>query len=290
MTLRRPHRSGLITALACALLVAGCEDEVNEDRGIPSDEQFLEATDAGALIITGGMNTNLGRFRASGDFETLSNVQKRLLAFVPSSVVAELQYTETAQATYDSSAGRWEVQGSAASGDSLAFEYSATVAYFDSLGRPMPTIVDTLTERGALIESVDLFFRTGDFDSTASYEARLRMQLEADVHVGGTAVAPADTFFVTGTSSVYRRALAPDDTSEVGLDDVGMAGEVGPERSRETRCFRANEFNLFWDRWRADVAITNASVIRFDWLDPDETIGDRERIRFTQQVTFRCVE
>jgi hypothetical protein len=290
MTLRRPHRFGLITALACALLVPGCEDEVTEGGGIPSDEQFLEATDAGSLIIAGGVNTNLGRFRAFGNLETLSNVEKRLRAFVPASVVEAVDYAETAEATYDSSAGRWQIQGSAASGDSLAFEYSATVAYFDSLGRPMPAIVDTLTERGALTESVDLFFRTGDFDGTASYEARLRMQLEADVHVGGTAVAPADTFFVTGTSSVYRRALAPDDTSEVGLDDVGMAGEVGPERSRDTRCFRANEFNLFWGRWRADVAITNAAVVRFDWLDPDETIGDRERIRFTQQVTFRCVE
>ncbi len=290
MTLRRSHRFGLITALACALLVPGCEDEVNDDSGIPSDEQFLEATEAGSLIIAGGVNTNLGRFRAFGAFETLSNVEKRLLAFVPASVVAALDHSETAEATYDSSAGRWEIQGSAASGDSLAFEYSASVAYFDSLGRTMPTIVDTLTERGALRESVDLFFRTGDFDSTASYEARLRMQIEADVHVGGTAVAPADTFFVTGTSSVYRRALAPDDTSEVALADVGMAGEIGPERGRETRCFRSNEFNLFWDRWRADVALTNAAVIRFDWLDPGETIGDRERIRFTQQVTFRCVE
>lgn len=285
----RPILLLLVAAVVgLGLMSSGCEDDVVVSAGLPSDAEFLGATSGTLAMFPGAINPNLGLLRFSSQYELLADVQRRLRASIPSAVANAVVADETASATYDSVAGEWIITGSATSGDSLTFAYDARVAYFDTTGARQSTVIAGLTERGEFRESVDLSFRTGDFDSLASYEVQLDVELFADILV--PASATEDTFRVDVEGLVRVRSKAPGDST--AIEDAGIEGRivglVGPRRNSNNCLRNSNAMTVLWNGLEASFQINSNGTTSIAWFDPDDTIQGVDRILFTQRGDMSC--
>ena len=289
---QRPYRFALLAAAATALFVAGCEDEVTVDDGVPSEAEFLSVTRAATHVMAAGVNTNLGRAAVVGvDLTWLADVERRLGVLVPTSAYDASAFVEDVSALYDETTDQWVIEGTTTAGDSLDFDYSGRVAWFDGNGQPMRDLVfdpqDTTgasTTTARLVESVRLRFRAGDFETRPSYDVDLVIDLDVDILLDRTTATPRDTFLVDAVGSIVRRVQAPVDTSTVGVTGLALRGRLGPARSNNG-CYTVpsasitDRMHLQWDRWFGRLTST-ASGISIAWLDPEETITGKERIRF----------
>lgn len=281
----RPNAFPLF-ALVCAavLAVTGCEDDVAVQSNLPSDGEFLGASNGTLVLFPAGVNANLALLRSSANYALMADPQRRLRSMVPTSVARDVVADEVADARYDSTAGAWSVTGSATSGDSLDFTYEASIVWYDTLGARQSEIVPGLTERGTFRESVDLTFRTGDFDSLTSYETRLHCDLVVDVRVPLSAAATRDTFFVDVTGDVLVRSKDAGADSPIEVVDFQgrLFGGTGPN-TNNSNCYRASEaMTARWNELEAIFQINSSGSVSISWYDPDDTIQGVKRILFAQ--------
>ena len=285
MTLRSTALA-LAALLAVLLATTGCEDDITADDGTPSIGEFIEASTGARSLYANGVSTNLRRFRLADQAEVLADPRRRLRGLVPVGVANAVDRGQ-ASSSYDTTAGEWTIVGQATSGDTLSFTYEGRIAYFDTVGRAMRDVVDGVTLTGTMNESFELLFRTGDFDSLASWDVRLAMDSAVDVLLGGTTPSPADTFFVSSEASLFRDALAPGDTSRIDFAAT-FGGRIGPRLENTSQCLTPTQ--LFDGRWNGLEATMNVSSggFRISWYDPDEAIQDFQRILFEQTLEISC--
>lgn len=276
---------GMLCVLAVS--VVACEDPVDVDEGIPTEREFLEATRGAARYLESVVNPGLPRFRPEAGLASMAAFELRLRPLVPIATIAALEVEQTTSATYDTVAGHWIVTGIATSGDSLRYQYSATVAYVDTTGSARPDFVAGLTTTGSMREEFLLRFRTGDFANEDSYEVALEGILSADVRMSTRARADTDTFLVDSQASVLRRAQAAADTSRIDVV-LSARGRVGPGRSSGSDCLLSTEFDVRWGRWKSSMRVNSSSFLTLGWFDPEERIGIQDRVLFTQNVPIEC--
>lgn len=276
----------LAIVLAAVLASTGCEDEITGDDGVPSIGEFVEASRGVRWAYANGITPSLPRLRLGEQLDVLPDPRRRLRGLVPAAVANAID-PGTATATYDSTAGAWRVSGSATSGDTLVFTYEGHVAYFDTLGRAMREVVDGETAIGELTESVDLTFRTGDFETGPSYDVRVVATTTVDVLLGGTNTAPRDTLIVRSRTRLFRNSLAPDDTLRVDFD-AEFAGRIGPRRDNSSNCISPTQtFTARWNGLEATLSVASGNV-RVSWFDPEDSIQNFRRILFEQTLEVTC--
>lgn len=291
----------LALGIAALLAVAGCEDDVVVDDGIPSDQEFIDATQGVLVLHQAALDVNLQRLRSNGDRSTFGSLQRRLRRLVPRAVADSVQAGETVSADYDSVAGEWVLTASATSGDSVDYRYDARLVYVDTTETRVPDFTRGLVLRGVLEEEISLRFRTGDFDSLASYEIDMTTSMRVDIEFDDVTIAEGDTFNVRLDGMVRGRQKAVGDTSVVdafGIDAT-MRGPVGPRLAAGgSNCYEIIEqaevddpdMQVNWGDLVATYTFRQDGTT-IQWFDPADTIVGTQRFRFAQsRLPVSCAQ
>jgi len=282
----------LAIGLAALLAVSGCEDDVDTDDGIPTDQEFIDATQGVLVLHQAALDVNLQRLRTDADRTAFGTLQRRLRRLVPRSLADSVDASETVSAIYDSTAGAWTITSTATSGDSIDYRYDARLVYVDTTETRVPGFDRGSVLRGILEEDVSLRFRTGDFDSLASYEIDMTTSMRVDIEFDAMALSEGDTFNVQLDGTIRGRRKAVGDTAAVdtfGIDAT-MRGPVGPRIANGgSNCYEIIEqieaddpdMRVDWGDLVATYTFRQGgATIR--WYDPADTIVGTQRFRFAQ--------